>query len=184
MKALLRKIRQILKDRKTRRFITRFVSAGAAFIVFVTTYALVLPAITMESEAACGIEAHQHDDSCYEDVLICGQEESDGHSHTDDCYTVTQELVCPLEEHQHSEENGCFDEGGNLICQQEEHTHSEENGCYEEKRELTCTLEESEGHHHTDACYEKNLICGKEVHTHSPACYEKEAADAVVASTG
>ena len=74
MKALLRKIRQILKDRRTRRFLTRFVSGVAAIVVFVTTYALVLPAITMESEAACGIEAHQHDDSCYSENLICGQE--------------------------------------------------------------------------------------------------------------
>ena len=100
MKALLQKIRQILKDRRTRRIFTRVVSGIAAFIVFVTTYALVLPAITMESEAACGIQAHQHDDSCYEEVLTCGQEESDGHQHTDACYERV--LTCGLEAHTHS----------------------------------------------------------------------------------
>ena len=78
MKALLRKIRQILRDRKARRIFTRLVSTVAAIVVFVTTYALVLPAITMESEAACGIEAHQHDQSCYTDVLVCEIPESPG----------------------------------------------------------------------------------------------------------
>ena len=184
MKALLRKIRQILRDRRTRRFLTRFVSGVAAIVVFVTTYALVLPAITMESEAACGIEAHQHDDSCYSENLICGQEESEGHHHTDDCYTVTRELECDLEEHQHSSENGCFDEEGNVVCKLEEHTHSD--SCYKEHRELTCGLEETGGHHHTDSCYEKVLTCGKEVHTHSAACYKAdlEIESAAVASTG
>ena len=183
MKALLRKIRQILRDRRTRRFLTRFVSGVAAIVVFVTTYALVLPAITMESEATCGIEAHQHDDSCYSESLICGQEESDGHHHTEDCYTVTKELECQIEEHQHSSENGCFDEEGNLVCKLEEHTHSD--SCYKEHRELTCGLEESEGHHHTDSCYTKVLTCGKEVHTHSAACYKADLQiEAAVASTG
>ena len=184
MKALLEKIRKILRDRRTRKFLTRLVSGVAAVVVFITTYALVLPAITMESQAACGIEAHQHDDSCYTEELICGQEESEGHHHTEDCYTVTKELVCPLEEHQHSAENGCYDEDGNLICQLEEHTHTDT--CYEEHRELTCGLEETDGHHHTDSCYKKVLTCGKPVHTHSAACYkaDPEIQSAAVASTG
>ncbi len=184
MKALLDKIRKILRDRRTRILLTRLVSGVAAVVVFITTYALVLPAITMESQAACGIEAHQHDDSCYTEELICGQEESEGHHHTEDCYTVTKDLVCSLEEHQHSAENGCYDEDGNLICKLEEHTHTD--SCYEEHRELTCGLEETDGHTHTDSCYKKVLTCGKPVHTHSAACYkaDPELQSAAVASTG
>ena len=55
-----------------------------------------------------------------------------------------------------------------------------------EDRELTCGLEESEGHHHTDSCYEKVLTCGREVHTHSAACYKADLKieSAAVASTG
>ena len=130
------------------------------------------------------LEAHQHDDSCYSEKLICGQEESEGHHHTDDCYTVTRELECQIQEHQHSSENGCFDEEGNLVCKLEEHTHAD--SCYKEHRELTCGLEETEGHHHTDSCYEKVLTCGKEVHTHSTACYKADLQieSAAVASTG
>ena len=44
-----------------------------------------------------------------------------------------------------------------------------------------CDLEESEGHSHTDACYEKVLVCGKESHIHSTECY-KEDSSAVAAT--
>lgn len=178
MKALLRRIRQILRDRRTRRIFTRFVSTAAAIVVFVTTYALVLPAITMESQAACGIEAHQHNDDCFEEALVCGLEESSGHTHTDACYEITAVLVCGLEEHRH--EKDCFDTEGNLICEITEHIHSKENGCYEEKTELICGLEESEGHQHDSSCYKKVLTCGKEIHSHSTACYKSDAADIAV----
>ena len=179
MRALLQKIRQLLRDRRFRRTWYRGVSSIAALVVFVTTYALVLPAITMESQAACGIEAHQHDDSCYEERLVCGQEESGGHHHDDSCYSVTQDLVCRQAEHQHGD--SCYDADGNLICDIKEHIHGGE--CYQEKRELTCGLEESEGHTHTEACYEKVLVCGREAHIHSRECY-KENSSAVTASTG
>ena len=183
MKKLLAKIRKILRDRRTRRFLTRFVSGVAALVVFVTTYALVLPAITMEKEANCGIEAHQHDDSCYTEELICDIPESDGHHHDESCYSTTSALVCETEEHEHSAENGCYDDEGNLICEVMEHRHNEE--CYEEVRELTCQIPESEGHHHTEDCYEKVLTCGKEVHVHSTACYENDpvSESAIAAST-
>ena len=179
MKALLEKIRKLLKDRRFRQLWYRSVSAFAAVVVFITTYALVLPAITLEKTAACGIEEHQHDESCYESRLVCGQEESEGHHHDDSCYSITKELVCDLEEHEHSEENGCYDEEGNLICKTPGHTHSA--SCFKESKTLTCGQEEREGHHHTDACYEKVLVCGKESHIHSAECY-KEDSSAVAAT--
>lgn len=106
MKALLAKIREILRNRKTRRLWVRVISLMACVVVFISTYALVLPAITMEIEASCGIEAHQHTDECYENVLVCGQEESEDHQHTDSCYE--QVLVCGKEAHIHSTE--CYRE--------------------------------------------------------------------------
>ena len=172
MKALLQKIRQILKDRKTRRFFTRLVSTVAAIVVFVTTYALVLPAITMESEAACGIEAHQHDQSCYTDVLVCETPESPGHVHDESCYSTKQRVVCQIEEHAH--DSDCYNENGDLICEKTEHQHGED--CFEEIQELVCETPESSGHTHTDGCYEKVLTCGKEVHTHSAVCYLVDSA--------
>ena len=175
MKKLLAKIRKMLKDRRTRQLLTRIISVTAAIVVFITTYALVLPAITMEIEAQCGIPAHQHDDSCYAEELVCGLEETAGHHHTEDCYSTKLELDCSVEEHQHDSE--CYDADGNLICEIPEHTHSADSGCYEEVRELACEIPESDGHTHDASCYEKVLVCGKEAHTHSEACYSDPAAD-------
>ena len=101
MKKLLARIQKLLRDRRTRRLFTRTVSLTAAIVVFVTTYALVLPAITMETEADCGIEAHQHDKSCYEEQLICDLEESEDHHHSSSCYKNV--LTCGKEVHTHSE---------------------------------------------------------------------------------
>lgn len=112
MKKLLARIRMLLRNRKLRKFWTRSVSTVAAIVVFITTYALVLPAITMESEAACGKQAHQHTESCYEKQLICQLQESDSHHHTDSCYEKV--LVCGMEPHIHSPE--CYKKDSSAVA--------------------------------------------------------------------
>ena len=156
-----------MRDGHRRSFFRRFVSILACVVVFCTTYALLLPAITLEKTAACGIEEHQHDDSCYENKLTCGLKETEGHSHTEDCYDIHSQIICKIEEHAHT--GDCFDKNGNLTCALEEHTH--DSGCFREDRILSCKKEEAEPHHHSDACYEKVLTCLKDIHTHSAACY-------------
>ncbi|MGN0672794.1 MAG: Spy0128 family protein [Anaerovoracaceae bacterium] len=100
---------QYSENRKRKRIRFRILFALACIVVFATTYALILPAITMEKEV-CGIEEHTHTERCYEvteDVtetkLVCTQE----HEHTDECYeTVTipgeKTLVCGKTEHTHT----------------------------------------------------------------------------------
>ena len=131
----------------------------------------------MGGDTYCGKEEHAHTAECYEQVLVCGQEEgAEAHTHTEDCYTVvrTDELICGQEEsagHVHSET--CYDPDGNLICGQEEgagaHAHTDE--CYATERQLTCGLEEGAGHVHSDACYQQQITCGRQEHTHTLACY-------------
>ena len=89
----------------------------ASVVVLCTTYALILPAVTMGHEH-CDIPEHTHTKDCYEQVttttvekrLICTESEEDGHVHTDQCYEtveipVTEEvLVCGMEEHKHTED--------------------------------------------------------------------------------
>ena len=155
-----------------------------------------------ETEAlACGREetqGHTHTEACYETQLVCSQEESQGHTHTghvhtDACYTVTQTRICESTEpdHVHTEEcyetqreltctqdTGCYDENGNLICGLEEtqgHTHSED--CYD--TQLVCGQEETEPHTHTDSCYQvqRELVCGQEeviLHTHTEGCWDAD----------
>ncbi|MBQ5950700.1 MAG: BspA family leucine-rich repeat surface protein [Lachnospiraceae bacterium] len=148
------------RKRKGRAMWKRVVSFLMAVTVFVTTYALILPAITQENRAYCGREEHVHsiEAGCYTEVreLICGLEEgAEPHIHSDSCYTGREVLLCGLEE-------------------AEAHTHTD--ACYADREVLLCGLEESEGHTHADSCYSETerLVCeltGPE-HVHGPECYE------------
>ena len=151
----------------------------AAAVVFCTTYALILPAITLEKQ--CEIPEHTHTEACYTSVqgeLICTQSTEPQHTHTEECYQETQDLVCGMSEstgHTHGAE--CYDQEGNLICGQEEsegHVHGE--ACCGVSRQLICGQTEEPAHQHTDACYSWNqvLTCDLEEHTHSEACTAPE----------
>ncbi len=164
--------------RRKRRWY-RVTTCLAAVVVFCTTYALILPAITLEKQ--CALPEHTHTEACYTSErgdLICTQSTEPQHTHTEECYQETQTLVCGMEEstgHTHGAE--CYDEEGNLICGQEEsqgHVHGEE--CYEASRQLICGQTEEPAHQHTEACYSWNqvLTCGMEEHTHSEACTATE----------
>ena len=96
---LLSQVEKYEENRKHHKSWLRIVSALACVVVFVTTYMLILPAVTLEQTAYCGCEEHQHGDACYEETLICGESENE-HVHTEECYKKT--LVCQLEEHEHS----------------------------------------------------------------------------------
>ena len=193
-----------LQNRRRKRW-QKTVSILACLVVFCTVYALILPALTAEADIYCGKEEHTHTDACYEEKLICGQEEgqgahhhtddcykevdalvcqtpeSEGHQHTDACYTEEQILTCTNEEegHVHSEIDGCYTTEKKLTCgiQEGEGAHHHTAECYEKKKELICGQEENDGHRHTAECYEKELICGKEEHTHTLACYSNPDAD-------
>lgn len=85
-------IRKYLKLNKNRSIWKMFVQVMACLVVFCTTYALILPVITIENEHICGMEEHIHNDNCYagegflegnSPKLICSQTE---HLHTSACY--------------------------------------------------------------------------------------------------
>ncbi|MGM9613970.1 MAG: hypothetical protein ACI3W7_00395, partial [Oscillospiraceae bacterium] len=94
-----------LRARRQHKNWQTVVTCLAAVVVFVTTYMLILPAITMERETVCGLEEHTHTDACYavSETLICPLEEGEEHTHTQDCYETEQTLICALEEHTHTE---------------------------------------------------------------------------------
>ena len=179
----------------------RVVTCLAAVVVFCTTYALILPAITLEKKCeipehthteacytkvttrekrnlACGVEAdtviHYHDSSCYDENgnLWCLLPEVSAHVHGEDCYTVS--TIEPP--HVHTAE--CYArERGELICTEStEPVHLHTEVCYSESRNLTCGQEESSRHSHGEGCYDENgeLICTLEEsagHCHDDACY-------------
>lgn len=82
---------------------TKVKSLLAVLVAFCTVCTLTMPAATLEgqAQASCGLAEHTHDESCYESVLVCGQEESEGHVHDESCYEEV--LTCEIPEHTHSE---------------------------------------------------------------------------------
>lgn len=195
-------------ENKHRRSIwQRVVSVLACLVVFCTTYALILPAITQE-HAYCGLEEHTHGAECYgtetvyelsctaqslgadrvihthteecyaDGVLECTLEEVPAHTHTDACYEATG--------HVHTDE--CHDQGGNLICGQEEKTlvcgreevilHTHTAACGSD-----CQLPVVIEHTHTKECWRTEtvqtdeLICTRREHKHSDSCYSNRSAD-------
>lgn len=182
---LRKKMNSIMKDHKKRQVWYRVVTTLAVVVVFITTYMLILPAITMENKAQCGITEHKHDANCYsthyetKKVLACTTESLGVHKHTDACYDAQHKLICGYADfviHQH--DASCYDENGTLVCAIPEHKlHQHTENCYQMQKQLICTQEESVGHTHTAECYTKekgDLICTKEEHTHDENCYDAE----------
>lgn len=190
---VLRGAEKYTKVHKRKRLRHRVVTVLAGVVVFCTTYALILPAITLEKQ--CDIPEHTHTDACYAQVTsvekrvpVCSAETLEIHRHTADCYDANGNPTCGYADFVvHSHDSRCYDETGNLWCPlpeieahrhtadcyalPEEHTHAE--GCYTSVRgDLVC------GEHvHTDACYTETavLACGleeSEEHRHDESCYE------------
>lgn len=190
---VLRGAEKYTKVHKRKRLRHRVVTVLAGVVVFCTTYALILPAITLEKQ--CDIPEHTHTDACYAQVTsvekrvpVCSAETLGIHRHTADCYDTNGNPTCGYADFVvHSHDSRCYDEKGNLWCPlpeieahrhtadcyalPEEHTHAE--GCYTSVRgNLVC------GEHvHTDACYTETavLACGleeSEEHRHDENCYE------------
>lgn len=122
----------------------------------------------------CGREeTHTHTEACYDTQLVCSQEESQGHTHTghvhtDACYTVARTPICESTEPDHVHTEECYETQRELTCTQD-------TGCYDANGNLVCGLEETQGHTHTQACYETQLVCGQEEtepHTHTDSCYQ------------
>lgn len=179
-------------------------TAMAAVVVFCTTYALILPAITQENKPTCGKEAHEHEASCYRQpekylmcaaqthihgleclddrgFAVCGYDSYLIHSHEDHCYDAQGTPICPLPEqavHQHRE--GCYAVPEPDASTHPAHEHGEE--CYETVPPvLICGQETDTGHHHSEegGCYtyETVLCCGLEEtqgHRHGEDCFDAE----------
>ena len=185
-----------LKQIQRRRNWRNVVLAMACVVVFCTTYAMILPAITLEKNS-CGLEEHSHGESCYEKVLsktvqtlACGYDSEDAHVHAAECFDAEGNPTCGKTEepvHIHDEE-ACYenylDEEGNeqkrLTCTLLAVTeHNHDTGCYvteevpaDDVDLLTCLL--TEGHVHAENCYDEAgiLICEEaENHTHGDMCY-------------
>lgn len=183
------------KRSKNRKLWKRIVTGLASVVVFCTTYALILPAITMEGYV-CGVTAHQHDENCYAigppgqlRTLVCDGGLSALHQHEDSCYTEGV-LTCGYADYiLHRHTGDCRDGEGRLICPLPEiagHLHDEScwqqphvhgTDCYTwQQGQLLCTIEEGAVHTHDDSCRvaRQELVCTQAEgpgHTHGGDCF-------------
>lgn len=201
--------------RGNRRHGKRLIAALAAVVAVGTSWALVKPAVTISrgcekeehthtdacyeqvtvakrTEQCCSaadeaVVLHQHDASCYDEAgeLWCPLAERTEHTHSEDCYTVTN----------HLHNDSCYTaQRGALLCKNAEedgHVHTDECVYDEETDTYSCGLTEANGHTHSDNCYEKQEICtcGHQegetrvlsctlpeisAHTHEEGCYGED----------
>ena len=184
---VLRNAEKYTKVHKRKRLRHRVVTVLAGVVVFCTTYALILPAVTLEKQ--CDIPEHTHTDACYAQVTsvekrvpVCSAKTLEIHQHTADCYDANGNPTCGYADFVvHSHDSRCYDENGNLWCplpEIEAHRHTD--GCFDADGNLICRQTQILEHQHSDACFDAdgNLICGQTQileHQHSDACFETVA---------
>ena len=168
----------------------KIVTVLACVVVFCTTYALILPAITLESgeklicteesvsghvhnaeckdadgRIQCGYAdyvIHTHDENCKDadGNLICGLDEIKEHTHTDECYEVNAEEVSETDGRAEEEKDEASETDGRT---EEEKDKADDNNDETAEKKLICTEPEVIAHIHDENCKdaEGNLICGK-----------------------
>ncbi len=159
--SLQNKSEEYIKKNRKKSIWKRVVQILACVVVFCTTYALILPAITMEQKTFCGLEEHVHTQKCYREI------------------PVASELICPLVEGEAVEDALVSVSDGDATEETiAPHIHTESCYAVPEVAALTCELEENEAHTHDFLCYGKwELVCTEEEHTHSLACFSDPEAD-------
>lgn len=173
-----RMIKEINRNSHEKSVWKRIITVLACVVVFGTTYALILPAITMDTKK----------------TLVCTEETASGHVHLEACKAQDGEtLTCGYADYViHMHDENCYNPDGNLICGLEEvkeHRHTEE--CYKEvpaqteeedqevSKELICNEPEVIYHAHNEHCFDENemLICKEQQvlkHQHTDQCFVTE----------
>ena len=86
---LLSDAENFLVRNKSRRTWRKTVTGLACVVVFCTTYAMILPAVTLDSDQTldCSYSVHAHTEDCYDEDgnLICDLMQAEEHIHMDDC---------------------------------------------------------------------------------------------------
>lgn len=167
----------------------------SCIVVFVTSYTLILPAITMEKKTTviCGKSEHTHREDCYAEKTAITFTCADGlHAHTYACYNEAGELFCGrADRYLHTHDESCYDKDGKLICPLEEYAgeaHIHDPSCYDENNVLICPLPETAGgeeHIHEGSCFDESgaLICGRTeqlLHVHTEECRHVETTKVLI----
>ncbi len=164
--------------RRKRKRWQKLVLFLSCLVVFSTTYALILPAITMTEPPLCGLEEHQHGPSCYEVVLNCPFAETESTAQTGE--STTSEPTTTSEPPATTSETSAETTSTSEPSTTSEPPATVSETISETSAETTTSASDSEpatSHRHTEDCYQKNLICTLPEHQHSDACSQKTTAN-------
>ena len=157
-KKLLPEAQHDTRQNRRSRIWKNVVVGLACVVVFFTTYALILPALTLENDFSCGMSEHIHTENCYAQktseqitVLNCTYESLGVHAHIAACSDAEGVLACGEADYVvHEHDSSCFDEMGMLICK----------------------LPRVKAHQHTEACYQAaETEPDVQTHVHGEECY-------------
>ena len=177
-------IQGYIKQNKHRSIWRKLVRIMACVVIFCTTYALILPAITLDRSYICGMDPHAHGPPCLTGAepgsYLCTPETLWAHEHTGECFDPDGLPRCGFSDQVlHIHDELCISPDGTLLCLLPEvpaHTHNED--CYSEEA-LVCGLEALEEHIHTTDCMDEdgNFCCGCTeilLHQHDFTCPVQE----------
>ena len=195
-------IRRIMDRIYRRRRWNRTMTTIAGVIVFITTYMLILPAITLTPELVCPYEEnHVHTQECWREVstqvLVCPYAQAGDvlvvHRHDESCFRDGM-LVCPLRElelHEHTgvcykdgqdfSDGGDFTGGSGAAGGTADFSSGLSTGEVPHAEETICGKTETVLHVHDTSCYDRDgrLICTRPVvveHQHTAECFFNEVA--------
>ena len=159
---LLKDVEKYNKRHRRKKYRQRLVTMLGCIVVFCTTYALILPAITLEKEVYCELEEHTHTRDCY--VQLTDETSGQNNENTvsgGDNQVNTHDTVSDGDNQ--TDSHGTVSDGDNQEIKE---------------YALTCNEEEGENHAHTFLCYGNwELVCEQEEHAHQLICYSDVTAD-------
>lgn len=168
---LLNNVEKYNKRHRRRKHWQQLVSVLGCIVVFCTTYALILPAITLEKDVYCGLEEHTHTEDCYAEIIEMAGNGTEQDADTEGSLALSTvakpEATVPFS---NENINSVSDGDPDVVSDGDNDDYTEAT--------LTCTLEENEDHAHTFLCYGNwELICELEEHTHELICHSDPTAD-------
>lgn len=146
---------EMKRMRKTDRNIKVFISLALAFVIFL--WCIPIAYSRAENKYQCALDEHEHTEACFELILQCIAEETDGNdSDWPSQETAVQEEPQPMSA---STEDTAPNDADLKELQEEVERRSEE-------------------HIHDESCYKQELTCEKDAHVHEERCKNEQNGEA------
>lgn len=184
-------IRKLNKEKHLKKKRNAVVIMLCALVAFGTSYALINPATTMETQTFCGFEEHEHTDECFETVKVldCPYEEGEiikasgelpaeaSPSDAAHVNTATVSDAIHVETATYSEASRAAYATPSEGTVSSEAAVSGKVTITRYDPEVLAALRGETVHHHTEKCYKEVPACSLPEHKHTLQCFSNPEAD-------